>query len=312
MKKILVTGAAGCLGKLVLKYLLSEGKYEITAVDLKNRNSHKVLRKYHRRINIVYGDITDPILIDALIKEHDFVFHLASIKPSLSTLKEKISKEIDYKGTENIVRAITFYNPKCFLIFPSTTNVYGKKDKPVTVATKTNIANQDYYTNTKLEIEKLIKNKLSNYVIYRIPTVLSDLRKEDFMYNTPLDNEMECVSASDAAYGMVKTIDHIKEVNKKVYNMSGGETCITTFRNLLISILKIRGLNFKYLWSLLFLEKNFYGNIYADSGKIENILKYQNDSIASYLMQIKRHSNKRSINRFLAKPFIYFLKKGEK
>ncbi len=33
MKKVLVTGAAGVVGLNVLKYLLSEGKYEITALD---------------------------------------------------------------------------------------------------------------------------------------------------------------------------------------------------------------------------------------------------------------------------------------
>ena len=37
MKKVLVTGAAGVVGFQVIKYLLTEGKYEITVIDLKNR-----------------------------------------------------------------------------------------------------------------------------------------------------------------------------------------------------------------------------------------------------------------------------------
>ena len=37
MKKVLVTGAAGSIGLQVIKYLLSEGKYEITALDLKSK-----------------------------------------------------------------------------------------------------------------------------------------------------------------------------------------------------------------------------------------------------------------------------------
>ena len=41
MKKILVTGAAGTVGINVLKFLLSEGKYEITALDLKNKKTEK-------------------------------------------------------------------------------------------------------------------------------------------------------------------------------------------------------------------------------------------------------------------------------
>ena len=312
MKKVLVTGAAGGLGKLVLKYLLSEGKYEITALDLKNKNSYKVLKRYHRRVNVIYGDVTDPILIDALVKEHDYIIHLASIRPSMSILKEKISTEIDYKGSENIIRAITFYNPKCFLIFPSTTNVYGKKNKPVNGNEKVSIANSNYYTKTKIDIEKLIKEKLTNYVIYRVPTVLTRLDKEDFIYSTPLDDTCELITASDAAYALVKTIDSKKELNKKIFNLGGGETCITTFRELIINILKIRGINFKYIWSLLFLEKDFYGYTFTDSEKLENILHYQSESIASYLMQMKRYSRDRKINKIFARPFIYLLSKKVK
>ena len=38
MKKILVTGAGGTIGLQVIRFLLSEGKYEITALDLKGLN----------------------------------------------------------------------------------------------------------------------------------------------------------------------------------------------------------------------------------------------------------------------------------
>ena len=45
MKKVLVTGAAGSVGVHVIKYLLAEGKYEITALDLKNKNVFKRMRR---------------------------------------------------------------------------------------------------------------------------------------------------------------------------------------------------------------------------------------------------------------------------
>ena len=57
MKKVLVTGAAGAIGINVIKYLLSEGKYEITALDLRNRHSNSVLKKYKKRVNIILGDV---------------------------------------------------------------------------------------------------------------------------------------------------------------------------------------------------------------------------------------------------------------
>ena len=56
MKRVLVTGAAGVIGIKTIKYLLSEGKYEITALELRNKSNYKKLKKYRRRINIIYGD----------------------------------------------------------------------------------------------------------------------------------------------------------------------------------------------------------------------------------------------------------------
>ena len=55
MKKVLVTGAGGAIGVHVIKYLLSEGNYEITALDLKNKRVMNNLKRYRKRINIVYN-----------------------------------------------------------------------------------------------------------------------------------------------------------------------------------------------------------------------------------------------------------------
>ena len=37
MKRVLVTGASGTIGIKTIKYLLSEGKYDVTALEIKNR-----------------------------------------------------------------------------------------------------------------------------------------------------------------------------------------------------------------------------------------------------------------------------------
>ena len=74
MKKVLITGAGGAIGINVIKYLLSEGKYEITALDLRNKNSIKRLKRYRRRINLIYGDMNDSVLMDALVRDHDISF----------------------------------------------------------------------------------------------------------------------------------------------------------------------------------------------------------------------------------------------
>ena len=127
MKKVLVVGAAGAVGIHTVKYLLSEGKYEITILDLKNKKSFNRLKRFRKRVNILYGDVTDRILIEALVKDHDYIIDLASAMPPLGDMKDGLSMAIDYGGCENIVRAINYYNPKCHLFFASTTSMYKSK-----------------------------------------------------------------------------------------------------------------------------------------------------------------------------------------
>ena len=66
MKKVLVTGASGTVGLQVIRFLLSEGKYEITALELKNKHNYKRLKAFRKRINIVYGDVND----DGIVLAH--------------------------------------------------------------------------------------------------------------------------------------------------------------------------------------------------------------------------------------------------
>lgn len=311
MKKVLVTGAAGSIGLYTLKYLLSEGKYEITALDLKNSGSYKKLKKYRRRMNIVYGDVTDPILMDALIKDHDYVIHLAGVMSPLKDIKKDLCRMIDYKGTENIIRSISFFNPSCYLIYPSSTTVYGSNHLEVNVKTKMDVVDSDYYSATKADTEKLIQKEIKNYTIFRIPLVLSNPKDEIFIYNGISNSNIEVISNRDVAYALVRAIDYDKKLKGKIYNVGGGETCITTYRELIVKQLEIYGLSFKYIISRVFLDKNFYGHIYKDSSSLEEIIHYRNDSLASYYMRLKRSSKNRAINRFLAKPVIWLLNRQE-
>lgn len=311
MKKILITGAAGTLGIKVIKYLLSEGKYEITALDLRNRNNQVVLRKYRRRINIIYGDINDSILIDALVKDHDYIIHLASVMPPLADIKSNLIDAIEYQGTENIVKAIDFYNPNCFLIYASSTSIYGNVLE-ASVKDKTNILAIDYYSSTKLKVEELIKSKLKKYTIIRLPLILCNPKNGAFMYNAKRNSLTEAITDNDAAYLFASAIAKSDKLNKKTFNGTGGEVCTAKYSEILANVLMIYGFSFKYLFNLLFIDKNFYTHTYADSEKLNEILEFRSDSLSSFYMRLKRESRYRLIPKLFGRPFAWFLRKRNK
>lgn len=301
MKKVLITGAAGSIGLCLIKYLLSEGKYEITALDLKNEKVYKRLKKYRKRINIVYGDILDYKLIENLVKDTDIIIHLATCLPPFAELKSGISEIIEYNGIESIIKAINYYNPKCELIYASTTSLYSDKDS--NVDTKIKVDSSDYYNDAKFKAENILKKKLQNYVIVRVPLLLTDLRSDSFIYNVKGNNKVEVISKEDAAYAFCKIIDVYKKLNKKIINIGGGESCRIEYKELINKIMKTHGITFSFIVNKLFVPSNFNSPYLLDSDKSNEILNYRNDSIDSYLLKQKRRSKNRIFSKFIAKIF---------
>ncbi len=312
MEKVLVTGAAGVIGVKTIKYLLSEGKYEITAVDLRNKNSQKMLKRYRRRVNVIYGDINDSVLMEALVKDQDYIINLAGVMPPLADIKKDLSELVEYKGVEEIVKAINFYNPKCHLIYASATTIYGD-EKEVSVKSPIKTTELDYYSNTKVKCEELIKKKLKNYTIIRVPLVLSNPKFGAFMYNVKRRRVCEAITDNDAGYMFVSALINSDKLNKKVFNAGGGDAQKSTYRDILAHVLDIYGLSFRYILTSLFIDRNFYTHTYTDSDDLNDLLDYRSDSLASYYMRLKRSvGKKRIIPRILAKPLVWILKRGQK
>ncbi len=310
MKRVLVTGAAGVIGIKTIKYLLSEGKYEITALDLRNKSNYKKLKKYRRRINIIYGDINDKVLIEALVKDQDYIIHLASVLPPIADIKKGLSENIEYLGTENIIKAINFYNPECFLVYASSSTIYGETEKS-SIKSKANLTENDYYSNTKLKTEELIEKRIRNYTIIRLPLILCNPASGAFMYNVKKNRVVEALTDNDAAYLFANTLNNTEELNKKVWNAGGGKQLTASYREILANVLEIYGFSFKYLLTRIFIDKNFYVGVYEDSDKLNEIIDYRSDSLSSYYMRLKRTSKNRVLARIFAKPFIFFLRSKE-
>lgn len=311
MKKVLVTGAAGTVGTQVIKYLLSEGKYEITALDLRTKDSQKKLKKYRRRINIIYGDMNDSVLIDALVKDQDYIIHLAGVIPPLADIKKGLSEKVEYSGTANIIKGINLYNPECYLFYASSSTIYGDIEEANT-KTKPNIIEIDYYSTVKLKTENLIKDKIKNYSIIRLPLILCNPKNGSFMYNIKRGQKVEAITDNDAGYLFANALNVSDKLNKKIWNAGGGESTTATYREILIKVLEIYGISFKYIISSLFIDKNFYVQKYTDSDKLNDIIEFRSDSLSSYYMRLKRGTKKRAIAKILAKPTVFFMKKRSK
>jgi len=101
-------------------------------------------------------------------------------------------------------------------------------------------------------------------------------------------------------------------LSKKIINIGGGATCRSTFRKLLINILKYHGFSWNFFLTTLFTAKDYTSSILIDSDESNRILNYRNDSMQSYFMRQKRRSKKRKMAILCAKPFIWILNRKNK
>ncbi len=152
--KILIIGASGVLGSRLYNDAIKKkwnamGTYcshecvGLSYLDVRDKNSlEKVFNLFKPEAVVMAGGITD---VD------------------LCTLKPKLAKDVNIKGTLNLVKKIKEYDSK--LVYVSTDYIFDGENGPYKENDKPNPIN--IYGKTKLEAENIIRSKLKNYLIVR-------------------------------------------------------------------------------------------------------------------------------------------------
>jgi len=226
----------------------------------------------------------------------------------MAEYNKSIGELIDYAGTENILKAISYYNKDCFLIYPSTTDLYDSS-LSAHVKEKIKVDELGNYSTNKYNIEKLIKEKIKNYTIFRLPIVLNNFKDEPIVLNVKKNSIVEVTTNYDVAYALVKAIDYKDKLNKKIFNVGLGEAGRVKFDYLLKNILLNYGLSFKYIIGRVLLEKNFKCPVLLDSDELDNIIHYRHDTLQNYFNRLKRRGKNRRIAKLLAKPLVWLKNK---
>lgn len=126
MTHFLVTGGAGFVGSHLTEKLLQSGS-QVTIIDdfsTGNRVNIQHLRS-NPRFSVVEGSILDQPLVDRLVRESDFVFHLAAAVGVFNIVNRPIeSLTTNIRGSELVINACVRWQ-RPFLV-TSTSEIYGK------------------------------------------------------------------------------------------------------------------------------------------------------------------------------------------
>ncbi len=130
-KRIFITGGAGFIGTNLSEKLVEDNK--VISYDNLTRNALKYSNlEKHTNFTFIKGDILDKNLLFELMKNIDFVIHLAAIAGVSNYSKYPIkTMEVNFMGTKNILEVAKHLKLEKFVNF-STSEVYGSEAKDVT------------------------------------------------------------------------------------------------------------------------------------------------------------------------------------
>ena len=124
--RILITGGAGFIGSHLTDRLVADG-HEITVLDNLATGRKENLSAHLGEKNVIFveGSILDLPLLDGLIKDTEYVFHLAAAVGVFNIVNHPLdSLMTNIRGTENVLESAYKYAKPVFVT--SSSEVYGK------------------------------------------------------------------------------------------------------------------------------------------------------------------------------------------
>ncbi len=123
---VTITGGTGSFGSTMVGHLLSEGAGEIRVFSRDEAKQDALRHKLSDdRVKFFIGDVRDPLSVDAVVKDTDFVFHAAALKqvPSCEFFPlEAVATNIN--GSANVIRSAISAEVKSIVCLSTDKAVY--------------------------------------------------------------------------------------------------------------------------------------------------------------------------------------------
>lgn len=280
MKKILITGGAGSMGREI-SFILSNKGYDIRVFDIPVANFEGLEEK---GIETVKGDIGDYQAVKKAVENTDMVVHLAAILPPASEVDRERAFKVNVDGTKNIVDAIKEKNEKTRLIFTSTVATYGdttNREPPVDITTpQTPNSN---YSNSKVYAERYILDAGIDHTILRVTGVVLAELLDPPEWPFIEKQRVEFISRNDVVDSIVAAVER-EEAKNKVFIIAGGKTWQMKGYEFVKEFFKVLDIPVE---DAEYTESPVYSDWY-DTEKSQKILEYQNTSFPKFLEIFQR------------------------
>lgn len=234
--KILVTGAAGYIGSVLVPTLLRNG-YEVVAIDNFMYNQSSLLDCcYDKKLTVIRGDVRDKGLISKYIKGADAIFPLACIVGVPACSRDPVAAQAT--NFDAVKMLLELRSKKQIIIFPTTNSGYGVGQEGIFCTEKTPLNPISLYGRLKVDIEKLLLDA-GNCITLRLATAFGisprmriDLLVNDFTYRAVTDRfvvlfeahfKRNYIHVRDIAKAFTHCLKNFDKMKNEPYNVGLSE-----------------------------------------------------------------------------------------
>lgn len=302
-KTVLITGGSGMVGSELLLELLNRKNlaYNIRVFDQDTRANQKYYQPYTDRIQWFRGDIRKEQDLEMPVKGVDVIIHLAAVIPPAADHYPKLAKEVNFEGTQNLIKAAEQYAPNAFFLYASSVSYYGDRLKNpwIKVGDPFRPSEGDYYAETKKWAEDSLQASQLDWSIFRLSAIFAyNMKPNPLLFHMPLDTNIEFTTSRDTGYAFAQAIEKQQELKGRIFNLGGGAHCRITYRDFLQTSFEGLGLGKHLLPNRAFAEHNFHCGYYEDGHLLNDILNFQRDTKKAYFEGLTESMG--SIKRALA------------
>ena len=210
--KILITGAAGYIGSVLVPILLQKG-HEVIAVDNFMYKQTSLLECCHfDKLTLINEDVRNAVLIEQQLKKVDAILPLACLTGAPLCDKDPITaRAVNFEAIKTILAK---RNPDQMVIFPTTNSGYGVGEEGIHCTEETPLRPVSLYGQLKVEIEKIILES-GNSITFRFATVFGVSPRVLFEAHF----KRNYLHVRDAARAFIHGLENFEQMKGEAYNV---------------------------------------------------------------------------------------------